>query len=88
MSNIVYILEHVAEYDNGHEDIKRIGIFANLEDAQNAQNQVKDKSGFREFPDGFHIDELTVGFVSWKEGFVGTITDEEWENWGNENSTL
>lgn len=87
MSNTVYVLEHVAEYENGREDIKRIGIFANLEDAQSAQNQVKDKSGFREFPDGFHIDELMVGFVSWKEGFVGTITDEEWENWGNQNST-
>lgn len=82
MSNVVYVLEHIAEYDNGREDIKRIGIFATLEDAKNAQNQIKDKSGFREFPNGFYIDKLTIGFISWADGFVGTITDEEWEKWG------
>jgi hypothetical protein len=66
----VWILYHVHEWDDGHEDIKLIGVFESREDAQRAQTLVADQPGFRDLPEGFEINEHALGDVSWLEGYI------------------
>lgn len=69
----VYVLEHVRfdndDRDNDHTDFKLIGVFASEKDAQNAIEQLKDKPGFKDYPNGFHIDAYPLGQINWSSGF-------------------
>lgn len=56
----VFILQHVHEFDDGHEDVKLIGVFSSEALAHTAQQQVADQPGFRDLPDGFEICEHQV----------------------------
>ena len=64
-----YILWHVTTVGE-EEDEKLIGVFATKADADAAILKVRDKSGFKDYPDGFLIDEYTVNRIHWEEGFV------------------
>lgn len=68
----VWLLQHVHEFDDGHEDVKLIGIFSSREEGVAAQATVASQPGFAEMPQGFSLDEHRLGVISWKEGF-GTI---------------
>jgi hypothetical protein len=64
----VFLLHHVREsYDS--EDVKLIGVFRSYAAAQQAQDAVKDKPGFRRFPRGFSIDEHGLDTMAWVDGF-------------------
>lgn len=45
-------------------------MYETEDDAQAAMRLRADKPGFRDFPDGFHIDSWVLGQSSWDEGFV------------------
>jgi hypothetical protein len=65
----VFMLWHrrfVEEID--HEIL--IGVYASHADANAAIERVKDQRGFRDYPDGFEIDEYEIGKDHWTEGFV------------------
>ncbi|TXD96254.1 homoserine kinase [Psychrobacter frigidicola] len=69
----VYVLEH-ARYkddnkDNDVEDFKLIGVFATEQQAQATIEQLKSKSGFKDYPNGFHINAYPLGKINWAEGF-------------------
>jgi len=66
----VWLLCHVHEFDDGHEDFKLIGVFETQESAVEARARVADQPGFREFPDAFSIDEHRLGVMGWLEGYV------------------
>jgi hypothetical protein len=69
---IVYMLEHLHEFDDGHEDLKLIGHYSTREKAEAALALVRDKPGFRDNPEGFTIWEIEVdkeGEPGWPEGF-------------------
>lgn len=75
---IVYLLEHVHEFENGHEDVKLIGVFSSEVLAQAAQRQVADQPGFRDLPEGFCISEHEVDSrIGWLEGYVTIQPGEE-----------
>ena len=38
-----------------------------------AISRLKDKPGFRNYPDGFEIHAVTLGMTGWQEGFISTI---------------
>lgn len=69
----VYVLEHARfkndNRENDVEDFKLIGVFANEAEAQSAIEQLKDKPGFQDYPNGFHIDAYPVGQINWGSGF-------------------
>lgn len=75
----VWVLQHVHGWDDGHEDVKLIGIFATESDAMSALLTVQDQPGFRDLPDGFCIGEQIVGLVGWTEGYVTLQRGEEFE---------
>lgn len=66
----VWLLHHVHEFEDGHEDVKLIGVFTTRKEAEAAQRRVADQPGFRDLPDGFSIDEAEVGQIGWLEGYV------------------
>lgn len=74
----IFLLQHVHAFDDGHEDVKLIGVFSSKELALAAQQKVADQPGFRELPEGFSIDEHHVnGHIGWLEGYVTVQPGEE-----------
>lgn len=65
----VFLLGHVRQKDADNEDIKHIGIFATQTEAENARTQLAGKPGFKQYPEGFYIQECEIGKINWLEGF-------------------
>ncbi|AMT98204.1 MULTISPECIES: homoserine kinase [Psychrobacter] len=71
--NTVFVLEHALYKDddknNDVEDYKLIGVFATEQQAQTAMSQLKMQPGFKDYPNGFHIDAYPLGQINWSQGF-------------------
>ena len=71
--NTVFVLEHARckddDKNNDVEDFKLIGVFATEQQAQAAINQLKSQPGFKEYPNGFHIDAYPLNQINWSSGF-------------------
>lgn len=66
----VFLLQHVREHPDREEDVKLIGIYSSEAAAQAAIERLLPMPGFRDFPDGFHIDRCPVDQDHWEEGFI------------------
>jgi hypothetical protein len=73
MSESVHILWHINQVPNGEEVEKLIGVYASETDARSAQARVSGKPGFIDCPEGFLIDEYTIGKDGWEEGYVTEV---------------
>ncbi len=73
----VFMLSHVHEFEDGHEDLKIIGFYSSKMKAEEVLAKVQDQPGFRSHPKGFSIDEFTVdsGHIVWPEGYVTAYPD-------------
>lgn len=71
--NTVFVLEHALYKDddknNDVEDYKLIGVFTTEQQAQTAMSQLKMQPGFKDYPNGFHIDAYPLGQINWSQGF-------------------
>ena len=71
--NTVFVLEHARckddDKNNDVEDFKLIGVFATEQQAQAAMNQLKSQPGFKDYPNGFHIDAYPLNKINWSSGF-------------------
>jgi len=69
----VFILQH--SYSVGdREEVKLIGVYASLADAEAAVSRLAGQPGFRDHTDGFNIDAYEIGLDHWQEGFVSIVT--------------
>ncbi|MBY0282203.1 MAG: hypothetical protein K2W94_08650 [Alphaproteobacteria bacterium] len=66
----VFSLYHIHELPDGEEDVKLIGIYTSYEEAEAAKNRVKDKPGFKDYPEDFSIEPQKLNRDSWVEGFI------------------
>ena len=66
----VFVLEHVHEHEKGNENIKLIGIYSSKKNAEEAISQLVCVSGFKDTPDGFHVDEYELDQTQWLDGYV------------------
>jgi hypothetical protein len=71
--NTVYDLWFEREYDDRADTELHIGIYASREDATAAIEELKEKPGFEEYPEGFQIHETLLGRTGWTEGFNTTF---------------
>ena len=71
----VWLLYHVHEFDDSHEDVKLIGVFETAAEAVSARARVASQPGFKNRPEGFSIDEHRLGVIGWLEGYV-TLNDD------------
>ena len=65
----VFVLQHVHERE-GVEDVKFIGVYSSLDKARAAEARLRERPGFSDEPDGFHIDEYPLDQDQWSEGYV------------------
>ena len=72
----VYLLWHSHEWEDGHDEVKLIGVYRTELDAQAALQRVKNKPGFRELPEGFEIVEHRLNRDGWTEGYVNVTPCE------------
>ena len=74
----VFLLQHVHEFEDGHEEVKLIGVFSSEALARAAQQRVSGQPGFRDLPEGFEISEHRVdGDIGWPEGYITVQPGEE-----------
>lgn len=66
----VYIVQHVHEFEDSHEDYKFIGVYSTRQKAEEAVSRLRTKDGFRNIPEGFEIDEYELDEDHWTEGYV------------------
>jgi len=64
----VFILWHVHRIVD-EDDAKLIGVYLSKKDAEAAIGRLAVRPGFRETPDGFHVDEYEIGVDNWIEGY-------------------
>jgi|CXWL01.1.fsa_nt_gi homoserine kinase type II len=69
----VYDLWFTREYDDREDTELQIGIYASEADALAVVAVLKDKPGFRDYPEGFDIQPTRLGMTGWQAGFVTTI---------------
>jgi hypothetical protein len=72
----VFVLQHVHRLDNGEEDIKMIGVYSSLEQAEEAIKRLSAKPGFSDSPEGFVVDRYILNEDCWTEGYI-TVTGRE-----------
>ena len=71
----VFVLTHSHELPSGEEDIKLIGVYSSRTRADAALATAAHRPGFREFPDGFHVDPYVLDEDHWIEGFSTWVPD-------------
>lgn len=71
----VFIVHHVHEFSDGHEDTKLIGVYTSENAAHEAVERLRSVEGFRDNPQGFTVDRYTVDRDNWTEGFVTIEAD-------------
>lgn len=67
----VYVLWHSRplEDDDVETDDKLLGIYSSRERAMSRIERAKMQPGFRDYPEGFLVDECEVDRDGWPEGF-------------------
>jgi homoserine kinase type II len=66
----VFVVQHVARENTQDEDVKIIGVYSTRVNADAAVQRMATKAGFRDYTDGFHVDEYLLDHDHWTEGFV------------------
>jgi hypothetical protein len=69
----VFVVQHEYEWC-GHDEVKLIGVYSTRSDAEAAVARSCSQPGFRNWPDGFSIDEYKLGEDHWTEGFAIMVT--------------
>jgi hypothetical protein len=67
----VFLLWHSRPLDDDdvETDDKLLGVYSSQERALARIETAKHKPGFRDYPDGFMVDECVIDRDSWAEGF-------------------
>jgi homoserine kinase type II len=68
-AQFVYVLHHVREVGDS-EDTKLIGVYRTEDAARAAIERLSPMPGFRNHPNGFHIDRYELDKDHWAEGFA------------------
>ena len=69
-STKVYLVQHVHEQGEDHEDVKLIGIYTTEQNALDAIARLSRLPGFAETANGFHVDKYELDRDHWTEGFI------------------
>lgn len=66
-SKSVFVVQHVIEeYDS---EPKLLGVYHSQTEAENAVQRFKSRIGFRNFKDGFSVDQYELDKDYWETGF-------------------
>lgn len=66
----VFHLTHVHQQPCGCDEMKDLGTYSDAARAEAVKMRAATLPGFRDYPDGFHIQETKLDKAEWTEGFV------------------
>ena len=69
MSGEVHVVRHVHVHDEGHEDVKLVGVYSSAARAAEAIARARLLPGFRDAPDGFEATAYTLDVDGWTTGY-------------------
>lgn len=73
MGKTVFLLWHSRLKENAFDehdtDDKLVGVYSSAAEAEAAKQRKLQFQGFRDFPDGFLVDEYQLDVDAWSEGF-------------------
>ena len=69
----VYGVFYEREYLDREDTELSIETYATEKEALSVIEELRTKPGFRDFPDGFQIDETRLGLTGWRDGFVSVV---------------
>jgi len=67
--DVIYEVWYRREYRDRNDTELRIGVYSTEEHAKAAVARLCDKPGFKDWPEGFEIYQITLGRESFSEGF-------------------
>ncbi len=70
MGSKVQVLWFMQERQEGEDTELLIGVYRTNQDIAAAIERLRDKPGFRDFPQGFQADAYELNKDHWTEGFV------------------
>jgi homoserine kinase type II len=73
----VYVLWHRCTDEEGKDHELMLGIYSTQEKAEQGLALLRNKPGFRDYPDGFEAQDATIDRTYMTEGFVFAWGDEE-----------
>ncbi len=68
--NAVYVVQHAYENQAGYDEVKFIGVYSSERAAQAAVERLRSEPGFRNRPNGFHVERYELDRDHWAEGYV------------------
>jgi hypothetical protein len=66
----VWLLWFEKEQEEGDDTELLIGVYRSEESAKAAIDRLRDRSGFKDYPQGFHVYARVLDQDSWTDGFV------------------
>ena len=58
------------EFDDGHDDVKLLGVFSSQQKAENALVMIKNIIDMQNIQDQLEIYESNTDLLGWTEGFI------------------
>jgi hypothetical protein len=66
----IFVVQHIHEREDESEDVKLIGVYSSEEAAMSAVERLRQRPGFSDTQDGFHIDRYSLDEDHWVAGFI------------------
>jgi len=76
----VHVLWHRCVDEEGRDHELMLGIYSTAETAEQSLSLLPSKPGFRDYPEGFEIQDATIDRTHVTDGFVFAWGDEEPSN--------
>ena len=66
----IYFLDYVYEFDDGHEDIRLLGVFSSKEKAKIALQNIIKNQKYKKIKKYIVMSEDVINRLGWIDGFV------------------
>ena len=66
----IYFLYYVYEFEDGHDDIRLLGVFSSKEKANIALKNIKKNPNYKKIKNLFSIHQIIIDKLGWTEGYV------------------
>lgn len=70
MSKKIFFLDYVYEFEDGHDDIRLLGVFSSREKAKLALSKIKKNPELKKVAKYIVISDDVIDELGWMEGFV------------------
>ena len=66
----IYFLYYVYEFEDGHDDVKLLGVFSSKINAKLALTKIKKNPGYKKISRYLEISEDSIESLAWPDGYM------------------